>query len=371
MTSSLSPTRILDRLERLVSLETPSADSARLLACYEPLREWGTAALGREPQTVTCDGVPHLHWPADEPSVLLLTHADTVFAAGTTDTRPFEIDRGRAYGPGVFDMKSGIVLALEAIEQVEHPERISMVVTGDEEVGSPTSRPLIEKAATNARATLVPEPSLDGALKTERKGGGIYQVHFEGREAHAGLEPELGHNALVELAHVVTHVCELADLDRGTTVTPTTARAGTTTNTVPGHAQVGIDVRARSMAELQRVDDALRAIPSRDERVRMRLDGGINRPPLEESASNALFALARDAAATAGLPAVEGCSVGGASDGNFTAALGVPTLDGLGAVGHGAHTPDEWIDVASLPDRARLIAAVLSRLTSKSGSLTI
>ena len=364
MTSSPSPTRILERLERLVSIETPSADSARLLACYEPLRDWGTEALGREPHTVTRDGVPHLYWPAEEPSVLLLMHADTVFAAGTTDTRPFKIDRGRAYGPGVFDMKSGIVLALEAIEHVEHPERISMVVTGDEEVGSITSRPLIEEAAANAHATLVPEPSLDGALKTERKGGGIYQVRFEGREAHAGLEPELGHNALVELAHVVTHLCELADPDRGTTVTPTTARAGTTTNTVPGHAQVGIDVRARSLAELQRVDRALRAMPRRDDRVRIRLDGGINRPPLEESASEKLFALARESATAAGLPAVEHRSVGGASDGNFTAALGVPTLDGLGAVGHGAHTPDEWIDVASLPDRARLIAAILAHLTA-------
>ncbi|UYM04241.1 M20 family metallopeptidase [Solicola gregarius] len=366
-----SLTRVLERVEHLVTVETPSADADRLLACYEPLREWGTAALRREPDTITRDGVPHLYWPAAEPSVLLLMHADTVFAAGTIDSRPFRIEDGRAYGPGVFDMKSGIVMAFEALEQVENPAAISLVITGDEEIGSPTSRPLIEEAAANARATLVPEPSLDGALKTSRKGGGIYEVRLEGREAHAGLEPERGHNALVELAHVVTHVCELADPARGTTVTPTTARAGTTTNTVPADARVGIDVRAGSIEELRRVDDALRTMSSRNAHVRIRLDGGINRPPLEDSASRGLYAIAREAAAAAGLPAVERRSVGGASDGNFTAALGVPTLDGLGAVGDGAHTPEEWIDVASLPDRTRLIAAVLTALETKSVLLTI
>lgn len=359
---SLATTHLLERIERLVMAETPSGDTDRLLTCYEPLRAWGTEALGREARIVSCDGVPHLYWPAERASVLLLTHADTVFTAGTTDSRPFRTEGGRAYGPGVFDMKSGIVLALEALTQVENRDRVSMVVTGDEEVGSTTSRQLIEEAAADAIATLVPEPSLDGGLKTERKGGGIYQVRFEGREAHAGLEPERGHNALVELAHVVTHVCELADPARGTTVTPTTARAGTTTNTVPAHAQVGIDVRARSLSELERVDAALRGMTSHNSNVGMRLDGGINRPPLEASASEELFALANKAASEAGLQPLTRHSVGGASDGNFTAALGVPTLDGLGAIGHGAHTPYEWIDIASLPDRARLIAAVLTAL---------
>ncbi|MDN5855169.1 MAG: M20 family metallopeptidase [Actinomycetia bacterium] len=362
MSTSASLTDMLARLELLVMTETPSADADRLLACYEPLREWGTAALGREPRTMTHDGVPHLYWPAPESSVLLLMHADTVFAAGTTDSRPFKVEDGRAYGPGVFDMKSGIVLALAALAQIEDPSGISMLVTGDEEIGSPASRPLIEEAAAHARATLVPEPSLDGALKTARKGGGIYEVRLEGREAHAGLEPELGHNALVELAHVVTHVCELADPELGTTVTPTTARAGTTTNTVPAQARVGIDVRARSLDELRRVDDALRTMPRHNADVLLQLDGGINRPPLEASASAAQFTLAGKAAADAGLPALERRSVGGASDGNFTAALGVPTLDGLGPVGHGAHTPQEWVDVASLPERARLIAAILTSL---------
>ena len=367
----MTPNRILARLEQLVSAETPSGDAARLLTCYELIREWGT------PSRVTVCGfrpsadVPHLYWPAEGPSTLLVTHADTVFAAGTTDSRPFRVEAGRAYGPGVFDMKVGIVMALEAIEQVAEPDRISLVVTGDEEVGSITSRALIEEAAATARAALVPEPSLDGALKTERKGAAIYRIRLQGREAHAGLEPELGHNALVELAHVVTHVSGLADPERGTTVTPTTARAGTTTNTVPAHAQVGIDVRARTLAELQRVDEAMRSLVGRDQGVRIHLDGEINRPPLENSASAGLFELARHAAIDAGLPPVNSCSVGGASDGNFTAALGVPTLDGLGGVGAGAHTADEWIDVASLADRTRLITAILTTLEAKSGSLTI
>ena len=360
--------RAVERLDRLVSLETPSGDVARLDAAYDLVGEWGGAALGRAPERVVSGGVPHLLWrTAEPPSVLVLGHLDTVFPTGTIDQRPFRVVDGRALGPGVFDMKAGVVTALDALERVRRTDRVAVLLTGDEETGSLTSRALIEEVAATAGAVLVLEPSLEGALKVGRKGGSFYHLDFHGRAAHAGLEPERGRNALLELARWTLDLPGLADPARGTTVTPTVASAGTTVNVVPDRATLTIDVRASTLAEQTRVDDAVRSLVEAHGRggseVRVVLDGGINRPPLETSGSEALVALCRAEARRLGLAEPDAVSVGGASDGNFTAALGIPTLDGLGPVGDGAHAVHEWVETASIGERAAIVAGMLDALT--------
>ena len=355
--------RYARRLELLVSAETPSSDAGRLRLAHGLLREWGEPAFGRPPVEKVVDGVPHLLWEPDpgSPYVLLLGHVDTVFAAGTTATRPFRRDGDTATGPGVFDMKAGLLIGLQAAAALADSSRVAMLVTGDEEIGSVTSRALIEDLASGATAVLVLEPSLDGAFKTSRKGGSIYDLVFTGRAAHAGLEPEKGCNALSELARWALEVPALANPGAGTTVTPTQARAGTANNVVPDHAVLTLDVRARSMSELARIDDALRAkAPTFGVTVTVR--GGINRPPLEADASEHLVALCAEVARDLGLPQPRTAAVGGASDANFTAALGIPTLDGLGPVGDGAHAEHEWVDLAALEPRARLLAGLVERL---------
>jgi glutamate carboxypeptidase len=236
-------------------------------------------------------------------------------------------------------------------------------VTGDEEFGSPGSRALIEEEAAGKVAALVLEASADGgALKIKRKGISSYRLSAAGRAAHAGLEPENGINATVELAHQVLAVTALADPALGTTVTPTLLSAGTSVNTVPAAGEFAIDVRASSAAEQQRVDSALRALRPVLPGATLTLSGAPNRPPMPESASAALFALAQQVAARLGQPALRGVAVGGGSDGNFTAGAGTPTLDGLGAVGGGAHAEHEHVLVAALAPRTALLAALVDEL---------
>ncbi|MFI1380105.1 M20 family metallopeptidase [Embleya sp. NPDC020886] len=355
--------RSLSRLRRLVELETPSGHVPGLDPLYELLASWSDGLLG-EPERVVRDGVPHLyvHERVRDPAVapvLLLGHADTVWPLGTLAERPFTAVDGRVTGPGVFDMKAGLVTALDALELIGGADDVRMLVSGDEERGSLTSRALIEEAAAGCRAVLVLEPSQDGAVKTARKGVAMYRVGVHGRAAHAGLEPELGVNALVELAHQVLAISVLGDPGRGTTVTPTVGGAGTTTNTVPESAYVDVDVRAWERAELLRVEEALSALCPRLPGARVEPAGGINRPPLEHGMSRGLLLAARRLAREGGLTAIEEARVGGGSDGNFTAALGIPTLDGLGPAGGGAHARHEWLDAGSLPERARLVAGLL------------
>lgn len=356
--------RMLNRLKQLVTAETPSGDAVLLRAAHVLLQDWGKEALGRSGVERTIDGVPHLLWEATkEPKVLVLGHLDTVFGAGTTAQRPFAVDGDRATGPGVFDMKAGLVIALEAMSRLADTAHVAMLVTGDEEVGSGTSRALIEEVASQCSAVLVLEPSHDGALKTGRKGGSIYRIAFNGRAAHAGLEPELGHNALIELARLVTWCESIAAPRLGTTVTPTRAVAGTTNNVVPALGELVIDVRAETAEELERVHQELTSRLSADAGVRILVAGGINRPPLEAESSTGLLELARGVATRKGLPEPTTASVGGASDANFTAALGIPTLDGLGAVGGGAHTDEEWVEISSLENRVRMVEGLLAGLS--------
>jgi glutamate carboxypeptidase len=240
---------------------------------------------------------------------------------------------------------------------------VAVLLTSDEETGSYHSQELIRELAREADAVLVTEPAIDGALKTARKGTSWYDLQIRGLAAHAGLEPEKGINALIEAGYLVTEISAFGDPEAGTTVTPTTARAGVTNNTVPDEAVVGVDVRAWSAAEQQRVDALVRGWQPHDGRVSYAvIGGGINRAALEPAMSAGLFARASTVAGALGLPRLEERWVGGASDGNITAALGVPTLDGLGAVGAGAHADSEWASVSAMPQRAALLAGLVADL---------
>jgi glutamate carboxypeptidase len=258
----------------------------------------------------------------------------------------------------VFDMKAGLVQGIHALATLDDLDGVTFLVTSDEEIGSLGSRTLIESEARGARAALVLEPSADGALKTARKGVSMYGLHIVGRAAHAGLEPEKGVNALVELSHQVLALAGVARPDAGTTVTPTVARAGTVTNVVPEEASVDIDVRCVTPDEQARVDAAMRALAPALTGAQLRVIGGPNRPPMPPSSSAELFALASKLASFS----VDGVEVGGGSDGNFTAGVGTPTLDGLGAVGDGAHARHEWADIDAMPVRATLVADLVREL---------
>jgi glutamate carboxypeptidase len=355
--------RAATRLRALVDAESPSGDRDRIDAALGLLDGWASAALGRRARRVTVDGVDHLLWPATRtPTTLLLGHVDTVWPAGTTDGWAFSLEGDVMRGPGIFDMKAGLVAAIDAVEHSDDPRHIALLITSDEEVGSLTSRALVESAARSASAVLVMEPSLDGALKTARSGASFYRVSLDGIEAHAGLDPGKGANALIELGHQVLALSALAAPERGTLVTPTLAKAGTSMNTVAGHAEFRVDVRAYTHDELLRVDRHFAALAPVDRRVEVSVEGGINRPPLERDQARVLVALAELVAASADLPPLGQATVGGASDGNFTAALGIPTLDGLGPRGGGAHHRSEWASLDSVLERSVLIAGMVNEL---------
>ena len=356
---------MIDELEALVLVESPSADDAATEAAARVVDDLLLEHLGSRGTWLAEGTRGHLLWSGGGPTrVLLVGHVDTVWPFGTTARWPFEVVDGRATGPGAFDMKAGLVQGIHALKELDDLTGVSFLVTTDEEVGSPTSRALIEQTAAGARAALVLEPSADAALKSARKGVSMYELVVHGRAAHAGLEPERGANAVVELSHQVLALVEVADVSLGTTVTPTLTSAGTTTNTVPALGRVAIDVRAAEPAEQQRVDAALRALVARTPGTSLELRGGPNRPPLPLSASAELLARARRIAQELQLPALADVAVGGGSDGNFTAGIGVPTLDGLGAVGAGAHAEGEHVLVEAMPQRAGLVRGLVRELLS-------
>jgi glutamate carboxypeptidase len=352
---------LLDDLRELVECESPSSDLAAVARSADVVARVGAARLGVEPERIVLDGRTHLRWRLGPgpTRVLLLGHHDTVWPLGSLATRPFSVVDGVLRGPGCFDMLAGVVMAFHAAASLPAPEGVTILLTGDEELGSPSSRGLIEDEARGAEAALVLEASADGgALKVERKGVSLYEVLVHGRAAHAGLEPELGVNATLELAHQALAVSDLGDPAVGTTVTPTVSAAGTTTNTVPAGGSFSVDVRVRTVAEQDRVDAAMRALRPVLPGATIEVVGGPNRPPLERSASAALF----ERAQRLGLVDLTAASVGGASDGNFTAGVGTPTLDGLGAVGGGAHAEDEHVLVDQLLPRTALLAALVADL---------
>ncbi|MGH3349443.1 MAG: M20 family metallopeptidase [Nocardioides sp.] len=356
--------RLLADVRELVEIESPSADLDAVARSAEVVARLGAAHLGAAPERLVVDGVTHLRWRfGPGPRVLVLGHHDTVWPHGTLERIPYAVTDGVLRGPGCFDMLTGLVMAFHAVAALPSPDGVSLLVTGDEELGSPSSRALIEAEAREASAVLVLEASADGgALKTARKGTSMYEVEVVGRAAHAGLEPEKGVNATLELAHQVPAVAALSDPAAGTTATPTSASAGTTLNTVPGAARFTVDVRAWSAAEQERVDSGIRALEPVLAGAKLVVHGGINRPPLEEALSGALFERAVSVATRLGLPMPGEAAVGGASDGNFAAGVGTPTLDGLGAVGGGAHAEDEHVLVDRVVDRTLLLHGLLEEL---------
>jgi glutamate carboxypeptidase len=352
---------MVDAVEALVCTESPSED---VDACRAIAQEAVGIFEGWLPEPARVEqhgGRPAWRWGPDQPRVLLLGHLDTVWPLGSLARLPFANDGQRLRGPGVFDMKAGIVQgwAALALAGVSEQSDVGMLLTTDEEIGSHASRALIRSATARADAVLVLEPSLDGALKTARKGTSWYAVDLTGRAAHAGLDPDRGINALLAASELAVAATAWADPVAGTTVTPTILRAGTTANTVPAQAHLMLDVRAWTAEEQVRVDRAVRGWQAEGVPVSVAIDGGIDRPAMEESASADLFILAQGQAAVIGLDTLHGRSVGGASDGNLTAADGKATLDGLGAVGDGAHADHEWVSIPALAERSALVAALL------------
>jgi glutamate carboxypeptidase len=359
---TISVEAMLDDLRTLVEIESPSLDLDALQASAEALAGMIERLLGRPATLIDSPAGPHVHWTGGgPPRVLLLGHHDTVFPLGTLASRPFTVADGRVTGPGVFDMLAGIVQALHGLATLDDLSGVELLFSADEEVGSTTSRALIEERARACGAVLVLEPSADGgALKTGRKGCGTFEVVVRGRASHAGLEPEKGVNALVEVAHQVLAIAALGRPEVGTTVTPTVAAVGTTDNVVPAEGRIKVDVRVESAGEKERIEAAMAALHPVDAEATIEVSGAVNRPPMPESASDTLMPLAEAVA-----PGIRGHAVGGGSDGNFTAAIGVPTLDGLGAVGGGAHADHEYVVVDTMPDRARLIAGLVAQIRSR------
>jgi glutamate carboxypeptidase len=350
----------------MIECESPSTDLAAVARSADVVARVGERWLGQAPEQIVIDGRTHLRWRlgADPSGVLLVGHHDTVWPIGSLERHPFSVEGGVLRGPGCFDMKTGVAMAFQAAAGLDG---VTVLVTGDEELGSPSSRALIEDEARGAGAALVLEGAAPaGALKSERKGVSLYEVVVRGRAAHAGLEPERGVNATLELAHLALAVADLADRSAGTTVTPTTARSGQTTNTVPAEGRFAVDVRVRTLAEQDRVDEAIRSLHPVIDGATSVVEGGPNRPPMEAWSSAGLLDRVEAIAERLGVAGPDAVAVGGASDGNFTAGVGTPTLDGLGAIGGGAHADDEHVLVDQLPARMTLVRALVTDVLATS-----
>lgn len=350
----------LTDLKRLVECESPTED---LVACNQVVDlaiEITNSLLKVKAEKVMENGRPVYWWGSKSPKIVLLCHVDTVWPKGSF-TPTWQVNGDVATGPGVFDMKAGFIQALYSLVGIEHLEnKVALVATTDEETGSATSKDLIARLAKAADAVLVFEASLDGKVKTGRKGTAMYQIKVTGLASHAGLEPEKGINATTEIAKLVLQIASLENQKFGTTAVPTVLHSGTTTNTVPAFATLDVDVRSFTKSELERIDNAIRTLKS--DVAKVEVTGGINRPPLEESSTSELHAKFEKVAASLGFPEIGKASVGGASDGNLAAAAGAKVLDGLGAVGHGAHAPTEFINVSYLEPRIKLTNAFIVEL---------
>jgi glutamate carboxypeptidase len=358
-------------LRRLVECESPSTDKVAADRCCALLaKEWRGlgAEVQRVPQKLRGDHL-RIVWQPDQKiaagQLLVLGHYDTVYATGTLREMPFRVATGKAYGPGAFDMKAGIVQALFAFKalrelQTTPRKRLIFLWTSDEEIGSASSRKLLEAEALKSNAVFVLEPAFGprGLLKTARKGVGEAEVIVHGRASHAGLAPQDGVNAIHELALQIAHLEKWTDLRRGIGVNADLVEGGTRTNVIAARARAVLDLRALRVADMRRVEKRLRALRPIHKGAKLEIHGGFDRPPLEHKMSAQLFLRAQSLASQMGLHLGQ-CTVGGGSDGNLTAALGVPTLDGLGAVGDGAHSPGEYVLLRSMPERAALLAALL------------
>ena len=359
------PAMVAD-LERFVNIESPSLEHECLARSAQFLADLMTRVLGSPPVLVASDRGPHVHWKgSDDTKVLIVGHHDTVFPLGTVARRPFTREGNIGRGPGIFDMKAGIIQAIYGVAAVKEWYHTEILITADEEVGSHASRALLEERARATGAVLVLEPSADGgALKIARKGTGTFNVTITGRASHAGLEPEKGINALVELAAQVPRIVAIARPEVGTTVTPTVAKAGTADNVVPDSATIAVDVRCVIPEEKDRLEAEMSRLTATLAGARVEVSGGMNRPPMHESMTKELFAIAEKVADDYGITGLRGVAVGGGSDGNLTAAVGVRTLDGLGAVGAGAHAETEHVQLDAMPERAALVAGLVQTIVN-------
>lgn len=361
---------LLEAIESLVAIESPSDDPAAVNRCGAELARRLEAMGGKVTRVASPTAGDHLRasFGSGSRQILMLGHFDTVWPVGQLAKMPLKRDAGRLHGPGVFDMKAGIGLAMLAARAVLEHDRIDgcqmvMLWTTDEETGSGTSRAVIEAEAARSEAVLVFEPSLPGGgLKTSRKGVGQFEMIARGVSAHAGLDPGKGVSAVRELARQITAIDDLQDPASGVTVTVGVIHGGTRANVVPDEARATIDARANTSADADRIERVLKNVQPHVSGASVVVTGGFDRPPLERSAGVVrLFETARSVAAEIGVTLTEG-SAGGGSDGNFTAALGVPTLDGFGAIGDGAHALHEHVEIDALVPRAAVIAGLLARL---------
>lgn len=360
---------IAGKIRELVEIESPSFD----ISGNSQAVDWLEARAREISPDVQIERIfaegygEHLiirAFPSDEKPILLLGHTDTVHPIGTKARNPTRIENNRLYGCGSFDMKAGCVLMLEVLRcfselnlEPKHP--VTILLSCDEEVGSPTGREIVEREAEKAEFCLVCEPSAEGKVKTGRKGTGMFILKTHGIPAHAGLEPEKGASAILEMSKQILNLHSLNDSSKGTTVNVCTIKGGTTSNVIPEHAACEVDVRFTSIGEAERIENELKNLVPFDERVALEILGEINRPPMERGANVVeLYKKAKTLAASFGYELGE-TQVGGASDGNFVAALGVPVLDGLGVAGSGAHTLEEFIFVDDIPYRAALTALLL------------
>jgi glutamate carboxypeptidase len=364
--------QMLDLLRKLVLLESPSLEKGAADRCCGFLADQWLLRGGMARVLKQKHRGDHLRviWPvtASRPKrqLLVLGHYDTVYRVGTLSKMPYRVSGGKVYGPGTFDMKAGIVqalFALEALQQRKLPvvQNIVFLWTSDEEIGSESSREIIEAEARRSDAVFVMEPSLGprGLVKTSRKGVGEAELIVYGRSSHAGLEPEKGVNAIHELSAQIARIEKWNNLRRGVTINADIIEGGTRTNVVAERAKARLDLRAWRASDMHALEKRLYALRPIHRGANLEITGGFDRPPLERKHSAVLFARAKALARQIGLSLGE-AAAGGGSDGNFTAALGIPTLDGLGAVGDGAHSPHEHIVAKSMPQRAALLAALLA-----------
>jgi glutamate carboxypeptidase len=355
-------------LHQLVQQESPSEDRQAVNAAVSMTEHWAGeqgARIKRHKQREFGD-VLELHfgpWRSKQKPVLLLGHLDTVWPIGTLKTMPWREADGRYWGPGVLDMKAGVVMALAALStlrEMKSSRPITLLLNSDEEVGSPISRAITERLALESAAVFVLEPAQGLAYKTARKGVGLYHVEVTGVGAHSGVDFEKGHSAVLELAKQIQTISGFTNLARKLTVNCGVIAGGTRSNVVASHAWTEVDVRIAKASDAAYIEKLFRGLKVSDPQCKLTITGGINRPPMERKAGTiALFKKARSLAAELGF-ALQEAATGGGSDGNFTAALGVPTLDGMGAVGDGAHAAHESVVIEHLVPRTALLAAMIA-----------
>lgn len=361
---------MVDDLRRFVEMESPSTVKDLLDRTAQQLADYAADKLGAATQVIHQNkSGNHVRIRVagnKEPPILLLAHFDTVWPRGSLKSLPFRVEGGLAYGPGVFDMKGGLVQglwALRALRELHSFERsLVLICNSDEETGSESSRALIEAEARKSKAVLVLEPSQNGNLKTARKGTCYFSVKVIGKAAHAGLDPTKGISAIEELSRIVLDLHSMTNMERGTTLNVGVIRGGTRPNVIAQEASAELDVRVPSKGEADRIIPKILGVKSHNPNATLDIHGGLTRPPMERTeTTEKLFLLAQRVAGEMGVK-LEECSVGSASDGNFSAALGVPTLDGLGAVGDGAHATDEHLVISEMAVRAALLGRLLLEL---------